>query len=299
MKKYLLVLFSLVLILSACGSSDETKADNEKSKIEDIEEEKEEKEEQEEQEEQEQIEVAVDVEPIIQDDGKVYFLGETNLPDHGELMFTINGNDYTSQTKEVIVDGAFETEVFSKEGETMPEGDYELSISLSVSNTQDEKFVKLTGDDYELLTGELMNGDGMGKTMNYDTSFSIGESKKKEPIDTEEELKNTMSDDVLKKTIEDTGMGEGDKLIGASIDNGEIKAIIELASDDLFPEEVMASTRYSQLSDELLAHEGWETLTIEYVNVGIVSMDRSEKESNEYGDYFSTEKIDEVLGIVY
>lgn len=108
-----------------------------------------------------------------------------------------------------------------------------------------------------------------------------------------------ISDDELKGIIEYTGIGEEDELISASLSDGEIKAVIKISPSDLFPAEIIAATQYSQLSDELLTLEGWEVLTVEYIEVGEVSMNRSEKESNEYGDYFPTVKIDELLGVEY
>ena len=91
----------------------------------------------------------------------------------------------------------------------------------------------------------------------------------------------------VKEIIEYSGMGEGDKLISLTIENGEIKAVIDLAPNkfNLPPKDIAVST-YSQASDALLEEEGWNALTIEYVNVGTVSMDISEKESNEFGMYY-------------
>jgi len=43
---------------------------------------------------------------------------------------------------------------------------------------------------------------------------------------------------------------------------------------------------YSQASDALLEVEGWKTLAIEYVDIGTVSMNISEKQSNELGMYY-------------
>jgi hypothetical protein len=57
----------------------------------------------------------------------------------------------------------------------------------------------------------------------------------------------------------------------------------------------VAVNRFSQLSDELLNHEGWQILTVTYANVGSISMNRNEKETNEYGDYFPTLEIEERL----
>lgn len=80
-----------------------------------------------------------------------------------------------------------------------------------------------------------------------------------------------------------------------SFKNGEIKANIELAPMEQVPTEDLAVHEYSQLSDELLNHEGWQVLTVTYPGAGTISMNRNEKETNEFGDYFPTLKIEERL----
>ncbi|WP_433595108.1 hypothetical protein [Lysinibacillus xylanilyticus] len=91
-----------------------------------------------------------------------------------------------------------------------------------------------------------------------------------------------------KEILEYSGMGGNDKLISLTIENGEIKAVIDLAPNKFnLPPKDIAVSMYSQVSDALLEEEeGWNTLTIEYVNVGTVSMHISEKESNEIGMYY-------------
>ncbi|GAA0321032.1 hypothetical protein GCM10008967_09450 [Bacillus carboniphilus] len=138
-----------------------------------------------------------------------------------------------------------------------------------------------------------------------DTEEEISETVEDSNVNTEEEIseepiENTetvtpLTEEEVKELIEYTSLGEDDNLNSFSFINGEINATIDLAPNDLFSAEDMAVTRYSQLSDELLYHEGWEVLTVTYVNVGTVSMNRNEKESNEYGDYFPTLKIEERL----
>ncbi|GAB6552439.1 hypothetical protein bcgnr5378_05570 [Bacillus cereus] len=97
------------------------------------------------------------------------------------------------------------------------------------------------------------------------------------------------------KEIVESYVGVNDKLNNISVENGEIKATIVLGSNDLFPAKDMAVNRYSQLSDELLNHEGWQTLNVTFANIGSISMNRNEKESNEIGDYFPTLEIEERL----
>ena len=55
-----------------------------------------------------------------------------------------------------------------------------------------------------------------------------------------------------------------------------------------FSAEDLAVNGYSQLSDELLNHEGWQVLTVTYPGAGTISMNRNEKETNKFGDYFPT-----------
>ncbi|MBM7598485.1 cobalamin biosynthesis protein CobT [Virgibacillus halotolerans] len=110
-----------------------------------------------------------------------------------------------------------------------------------------------------------------------------------------DDTSQSMTEDELREIIEYTGIGEGDELVSATIENEEIKAVINLGEFELFTIEDLAVTRYSQLSDELLDHEGWEKLTIEFSDIGTITMDRSDAESNEYGEYFPTLEIEDRL----
>ncbi|WHY00307.1 hypothetical protein [Neobacillus sp. DY30] len=99
----------------------------------------------------------------------------------------------------------------------------------------------------------------------------------------------------VKEIIDFYGAGKGDQLSNFSFVNGEIKATVNLAPKKMFPAKDIAVNRYSQLSDELLKHEGWNILTITYPAVGTISMHRNEKETNDKGDYFPTMVIKEKL----
>ena len=107
-----------------------------------------------------------------------------------------------------------------------------------------------------------------------------------------EQSQQQITVDKVKEIIEYYSIGENDKLNNVSVENGEIKATIVLAPNELFSAKDMAVNGYSQLSDELLNHEGWQTLTVTYDNIGSISMNRNEKETNEFGDYFPTLEIE-------
>ncbi|MEH7180140.1 hypothetical protein [Neobacillus vireti] len=110
-----------------------------------------------------------------------------------------------------------------------------------------------------------------------------------------QETPQPITADQVKEIINYIGIGEGDQLSNVSFVNGEIKATIALAPNEMVPAKDMAVNRYSQLSDELLNHEGWDILTIVYPSIGTISMNRNEKETNEFGDYFPTMVIEEKL----
>lgn len=110
-----------------------------------------------------------------------------------------------------------------------------------------------------------------------------------------EQSQQEITVDKVKEIIEYYSIGENDKLNNVSFENGEIKATIALVPNELFSAQDMAVNGYSHLSDELLNHEGWQILNVTYTNIGNISMNRNEKETNELGDYFPTLEIEERL----
>ena len=123
---------------------------------------------------------------------------------------------------------------------------------------------------------------------------AVGEVVTEETIP-EVESSESLTEQEVNEIIDYYAIGEGDVLSDVTVKNGEIKATIDLAPNEMFSGEDMAVNRYSQLSDELLNHEGWDILTVTYSNIGTVSMNRMEKETNDYGDYFPTLTIEERL----
>ena len=106
----------------------------------------------------------------------------------------------------------------------------------------------------------------------------------------------TIDISLLNEIIVDYSLTDGDKLVSADIKNNEIIAVIKLAPNELFSAKDMAITSYSRASDELLNHEGWEVLSVEYNGIGTISMNRNEKKTNEWEmDYFPTAIIMEKL----
>lgn len=185
MKKYLFILMSTLLILTACGQESEEESDQrveesssqqEESSSQQEESSAQQEESSAQQEESTETEDTIVVEmdhEVINEDGVIYIKGETNLPDGADLQFTIRKDDFTAQENQLVKNGEFTSEAFSNNGRTLEPGTYELTISLPLATRQDKQFVDKVGDDFEYLEGELMTESKYGRYMKYDASFDI------------------------------------------------------------------------------------------------------------------------------
>lgn len=107
-----------------------------------------------------------------------------------------------------------------------------------------------------------------------------------------QEQPKMVSHEEFKKIIDYNMLSDGDELLSSSVDGSELRAVVKL-EDGAFKSSMMAASSYSALSDELLTHEGWDTLIVEFVDIGSISMNRNERETNEFGlDYFPVAKIE-------
>ena len=106
-----------------------------------------------------------------------------------------------------------------------------------------------------------------------------------------------IAENVVREIIEYQGLGEGDSLTKLEVDDYEIKAVVKVGKHDLLTEATKAETVYSAISDALLKEEGWDTLTVEFTDVGTVIMSRKDAKENEFGGkYFPLEEIMKQLG---
>lgn len=165
------------------------------------------------------------------------------------------------------------------------------------------------GTEQELIestatTEVIEESGGMKKTITTETveTAEIEESEDTEITDEviEDETASMASDlepitfeQIEAIVLDNTGIN--DKLIAFDVTDGNIHVEIDMAPDELFPPEDLAIARYTVISDELLYYNGWTRLTMEFVGTGIISVDTSEAEMNEYGVYFPAEAIEEDL----
>lgn len=161
MRKSIIAILLLLGTLVGCSGNEEGKLDDKESA-------------------QTSLDVKIE-ESIEKENGKIRFNIKTNLPDTAELMIGISevsNGDYRGQTKAIVENGEAQTEWFSNKGEALRNGEYNLSISMSIPATQSEEVQKVVGKNGEYLEGDLVVKDNgtahvsMEKTITLDGGAS-------------------------------------------------------------------------------------------------------------------------------
>lgn len=113
-------------------------------------------------------------------------------------------------------------------------------------------------------------------------------------VEGEEETEPITAEEV--GSILQSSVGSDDTVVSLDVVDYEVRAVVELAPHDLLPAKEIAISRYSEITDELLRLKGWEVVTVEFVDVGTVSMDRDKRITNEFNmSYFPITEIDRQL----
>jgi len=119
-----------------------------------------------------ELEVTLDVSYEIQN-GKVFFIVNTNLPDKTELMLTLsNSVGFRAQTKVTIENGTAKSEGFSNKGEPLS-GSFDLAVTMSLPRLQSENVVAVIGSNGEFLTGPYVVESSIGSSNVVEGSFSF------------------------------------------------------------------------------------------------------------------------------
>ena len=103
--------------------------------------------------------------------------------------------------------------------------------------------------------------------------------------------------DQIRALIEYHALGTDDRVVEVALNDGIITATIEVQAMDGFPATTSAEMVYSAMGDELLLHEGWRVLTVNFVDIGTVSMNRSAQKDDGAGPYFPAAEIAKQLGV--
>lgn len=142
-----------------------------------------------------------------------------------------------------------------------------------------------------IIAGIYQGVTGTGQTVENNSS----DNKNTEEIKSEDKQEDSISkeaissEDIMEIIKDDVGKGE--KITDAKIEDRTIVVNINIGTEEKIPLKDLAVSRYSSISDDLLEHNFWDVLTVNFENVGSISMNKNE--SN--GTYFETSKIEEKL----
>lgn len=122
--------------------------------------------------ESDKLEVSFDV-SVDENGGKPIFTINTNLPDETSLMLTLNGNNYTAQVQVTVKDGVTSSNAFSSNGNSLAEGEYVLTVSMSIPKLQPDNVRAIIGESGENMTGEYVEASGIGDSMCLSGDFQF------------------------------------------------------------------------------------------------------------------------------
>jgi len=106
------------------------------------------------------FEVTVTSDAIVDANGQVNVAVHTSLPDGAELMIGLFSDaGYRAQDTAFVADGEARFGPFSDDGDQVPVGSYELSISMSLAFLQSAEVRQTIGQRGELMTGPLVTTD--------------------------------------------------------------------------------------------------------------------------------------------
>lgn len=166
--KYLrgvMLLSILIIILAGCSSRQSEQVKPETKEIE--------------LQEQQLINVEISVNEEFNKDNHLAISGTTNLPTDMELMLTVTSEEgYNAQSKAYVMNGLFQSEWFTSNGQGLPNGKYSVKITSPTANIQPQNVKDVIGEQGANLSGPLVSEDEIwGKTIVYSYEFSSGEPR--------------------------------------------------------------------------------------------------------------------------
>lgn len=90
------------------------------------------------------------------------------------------------------------------------------------------------------------------------------------------------------ESIISKNIGEDEKILEIVVGGKDIFIEVDLGEEGILPMEDLAYTRYSSITDALLEQDYWNDITVEFKDVGKITMNTKNAKANEYGKYFDT-----------
>lgn len=120
------------------------------------------------------IEVQFSINTNINSNKTFHIEGTTNLFNDACLLLSVYKNEQIlCQAKTIVKNGKFISPTFSNHQNGFCLGNYTLNITLSIPNTQSDKFISLAGIEYENLSGDFIKRNGIAPYGEMSFTFEI------------------------------------------------------------------------------------------------------------------------------
>lgn len=123
------------------------------------------------------VQLTFEVENIAEKRPKI--VGQTNLPDGTKLGVWIKGKSvkYNGQSSFTVQNGKFESEEFSADSKPLPNGNYEVDVTMPIASRQTPSVRSVIGEKAENLKGDLVKNsddiDGIGNVVQVKQDFVL------------------------------------------------------------------------------------------------------------------------------
>ena len=170
-------------------------------------------------------------------------------------------------------------------------------VNFALKTTTELTF---TADILDVITTEYVNGEehdakAIGSGMVLTERHFDMKTGAEITTDVDEEA-GTVDGDMLVadvRTAIEGAVGQGEKITDVSFDGSNLTVFVDMsgAAGGSVPVEMIAETRVSSITDEILAlddshYNTWETVTVDFGDIGSVVCDKSMVKDEGYGKYF-------------
>lgn len=108
------------------------------------------------------LEVDLTMSVVVNGDGSVSVTAESNLPDGTELGSSVfQEGGFMAQDSQILQDGAVSFGPFSDQGNPIPPGTYDVSVTMPIARNQPDEVKAVIGEAGENLTGSLVSEESI------------------------------------------------------------------------------------------------------------------------------------------